>query len=132
MVLFYIHAGMMSVGTILMSVGATIVWFMKNRRWWLRWHRIMGVSGICAFICGLAGAVIMISVSGGPHFRMPHTYLGLMAVFSATATLSLGFMMFIIRKKAAKIRSIHRWLGRSSLALALISISTGLIISGII
>jgi uncharacterized membrane protein len=124
--LWHYHAVLMIMGLLLLSTGMLIARYMKNRHWWLRAHKMMGISGAIVVISGLVMAIYMVSLSTGVHFRVPHAYLGPIIIIFVVMTPILGYAQFKSVSEAVKIRTIHRWSGRITLALILLNIISGL------
>jgi hypothetical protein len=127
-----IHAALMVMGFILMIVGITIAKVFKKKKWWLKTHKRIGILGAVFSVAGLVMAFIMVSLGSGEHFRVPHAFLGILAIIFAILTPTLGFMQFKIKKNKAKIRFTHRWVGRIAAVLMLLNIILGLILVGIL
>lgn len=132
MTLFYSHAFLMGMGFLLMAAGIVVAGFFRRRRWWLKFHRFVGISAGFCLTAGLAVAVVMVSQSGGGQFKIPHAWLGLLAVISGVITPVIGHLQFQIKMK---IRQLHRWhraLGYGALLATCLSIISGLAVIGII
>jgi hypothetical protein len=124
--LWHYHAVLMITGLLLLSTGMLIARYMKNRHWWLKAHKTMGISGAIVAISGLVMAMYMVSLSTGVHFRVPHAYLGSIIIIFVVMTPILGYAQFKSVSEAVKIRTIHRWSGRITLVLILLNILSGL------
>lgn len=131
--LWPVHAVLMSVSFVLLLAGMIISGFFKKKRWWLKVHkRLQWIGGISG-IAGLATAVLMVSVSTGVHFRLPHSISGLFGIVLIIANLALGLAIFKVKTENKKrIRILHRWTGRILLGLMAAVIIMGLIIAGIL
>jgi hypothetical protein len=129
---FYIHAGAMGTGFLLMVAGFGIARFQRQQRWWLKAHRIAGTAGLVAILTGLTAAFLMVNQGDGEHLEVPHTWVGLAVALSASITLVLGILQFKIREKATHLREMHRWSGRITITMALAAILSGLLTAGII
>ncbi|UCG68420.1 MAG: hypothetical protein JSV09_11475 [Thermoplasmata archaeon] len=127
-----IHAALLTVGFLLMLTGVIIAKAFKKRKWWLKTHKMLGIVGAILSILGLIMGFIMVQLSSGEHFRVPHAYVGFLAIIFAVLTLGLGFAQFKVKKNRKKIRMIHRWSGRITLVLMLLNIIFGLSLVGII
>jgi hypothetical protein len=123
--LWYIHAGPMIVGFILMASGNGIVLLMRRKSWWFKAHRYLGIAGSLFALTGLMNGIFMVSVTTGDHLRVPHTYFGLITIIMISFTLSFGSMILRYPDKAKKFKSIHRWLGRIALTLMVITMFVG-------
>jgi len=132
MAIFYAHAGLMVGGFLLMATGVTAAMFFRKKRWWLKLHRLAGVAGTCAFFLGVAMAFLMVAQAGEAHLKMPHAWLGTAVFLLAVVTPGLGQLQFRWKEKAQKIRALHRWSGRLTLAAAALNIFSGLWLAGIL
>lgn len=132
MTALYAHAGLVSTAFVLTAAGAAVARFVRTRRGWLTGHRRLGLAGAVAAGLGAAFAVAMVSGAGGGHLDSPHTWLGLAALVLLFLTPALGRASFSIRGKAALLRTIHRWSGRTTLVLTAVTLATGLIAAGIV
>jgi hypothetical protein len=130
--LLYVHAGFMLAGFFSMMSGATVAMFLRRKRWWLRFHKAVGILGVVSVLFGLAAVISMITFSGGEHFEGAHTYLGAVTAIFAVVTPVLGTLQFSVKVHSAKIRAMHRWSGRVTLLFAVVTIITGLQIVGIL
>lgn len=127
-----IHASLMILGVILMFTGMIIAKFYKDTKWWFKTHKRIAPLGSVLAIIGLVMGFIMVSMSSGEHFSIPHHFLGLFAIIFAIITPTLGLAQFKIKKNKAKIRAAHRWSGRITITLMLLNIIFGLSFVGII
>ena len=85
----------------------------------------MGAFGSLFALAGLFMAIYMVSESKGVHFRVPHTYLGAIAIIFAAITPILGYYPLPVTNSRAIIRAIHRWSGRITVVLMLSTILSG-------
>jgi hypothetical protein len=132
MLAFYGHAGLMCAAFLLIAAGAAVARFSKSSRGWLGRHRLLGLCGaVCAW-SGFASAVTMIAMAGGGHFGSPHTFLGALTLLTILVTPALCFAQFRFRERAAAIRILHRWFGRTTLVMMVITLLTGLSLAGIL
>jgi cytochrome c biogenesis protein ResB len=118
----------MITGLLLMMAGAWVAMFMRRRRWWFRFHKTAGLGGPICVLCGFAAAMTMITLSGGEHFAIPHTYIGLITAVFAIATPLLGAVQITIKGQERRIRAMHRWSGRFTLLMASATAVSGLLI----
>jgi hypothetical protein len=132
MSIFYVHAGAMGAGFLLMIGGVVIAMSQRKQRWWLKTHKAAVMTGLVVILTGLAAAFLMVGQEAGGHFRVPHAAIGLAMVLSASVTLVLGTLLLRIREKAGQLRGIHHWSGRMTLAIGVAAILSGLMAAGII
>ncbi len=121
-----IHASLMVLGFILLFIGMIIARFYKDTRWWLKRHRIIAPFGASIAVLGLVMGFIMVSLSSGQHFRVPHAYVGFIAVIFAIITPILGKAQFKIKKNKKNIRAAHRWAGRITIIMMFLNILFGI------
>jgi hypothetical protein len=123
--LWYIHAGPMIIGFILMASGNGIVLLMRGKSWWFKAHRYLGIGGGTFSFIGLLTGIFMVAETTGEHLRVPHTYLGLITITMISFTLASSSMILRNPGKASKFKRIHRWLGRIALTLMIITMFVG-------
>jgi hypothetical protein len=113
MSLFLLHACLMGAGFLLALTALLIAMTQRQKRWWLRVHRIVGLTGTAAMLLGFAAAVAAIATSHeAHHFRSPHTWIGALTVSLALGAATLGLLQFRIPAKTAGFRTLHRLAGR--------------------
>jgi hypothetical protein len=101
---------------------------MKKKSWWLKAHRILGILGAFQVWAGVAAAVAMVSRYGGDHFRIPHAWLGMVIAFLVLAAPLAGQMQLTLRNRLPRMRIVHHWAGRLTLAFLLVNTMVGLIL----
>ena len=77
-------------------------------------------------------AIYMLAVSAGAHFRVPHAYLGVITIIFVAMTPVLGYLQFKVTDRRATISAIHRWSGRITIVLMLVTILSGSSLVGLI
>jgi hypothetical protein len=118
------HALLMSTGLVVMLGGMLTARYMKRKSWWLKAHKILGISGALLIISGVIVAVYMVLTQSGTYLvEEPHAYLGITALALVVFTPIMGFMQFRIKDK--RMRSVHRWSGRLAITLVLINAAAG-------
>jgi hypothetical protein len=118
------HALLVSTGFIVLFAAMLTARYMKNKRWWLRAHKSLGLLGAFITLAGFATAVFMVRTYIGTLFIPEmHAYLGFTIAAMALFTPFLGFMQF--RTKDKRMHLIHRWAGRITIVLMLINIIGG-------
>jgi hypothetical protein len=121
-----IHASFMIVGFILMLTAMIMARYYKDTRWWFKTHKRIAPTGSAFAIAGLVMGFIMVQMSSGQHFRVPHAFVGLFAIVFAIITPTLGLAQFKIKKNKKKIRAAHRWCGRITITVMLVNILFGI------
>jgi hypothetical protein len=121
-----IHAGTTGLAFICILAGALIARYGRRKRWWLKFHRAL--TGIGSGI-GLTGIVIgwlMVGAAGTGHWRGAHAYLGAALALLLATTPTLGVVQLKIKPPTGRrLRSVHRWLGRITLALMALQMVLG-------
>lgn len=126
------HAGLMILAICFMLVGFIVARFMKKRTWWFKVHRSLGITGAILVLLGLFAEALQLSLTGRPHFTVPHSWIGIVAVSLALLTPILGLIQVRARKVSSRLRGLHRWSGRFTLLLMFINIFLGLYMIGVI
>jgi hypothetical protein len=126
------HAGLMILALCIMLIGAIIARFMKKKAWWLKVHRSLGITGAILLLMAFFAIALQITLTERAHFRVLHSWIGVVAIGFAVLTPTLGILQFKVRNMAAKLRSPHRWSGRITLCLMFINILLGLSMLGFI
>jgi hypothetical protein len=106
--------------------------YLRKARWWLKMHRLLGVTSACAGGLGIAAASVMVQLTTGVHIRVVHSYAGLVTLAAFIASPLLGQAIFAVKSKEAKrsLRVWHRWIGRAAVLLMLGTIVLGLFQAG--
>ncbi|OPX79363.1 MAG: Eukaryotic cytochrome b561 [Methanosaeta sp. PtaB.Bin039] len=125
------HASMMILAFLCLLSAAYLAVF-RPRRYWLRWHRMMGLSGAGLALLGAVVAGYMVSASSGKHMAYPHSWIGLLVAAMLVLTPSLGLAQFHFRHWASRIRPIHRWSGRLTIVLMALNMLAGLRLIGLL
>ncbi len=128
----YIHAGLMCCAFALLFAGFVTARYLRQKRFWLKVHRAFGLWGVASMILALAAIAVRISLDQGRHLDVPHAWVGCgVAVLVAAQTL-IGFLQLRVRQRSAMLRSIHRPLGKTVIALMAANIALGLKMVGLI
>lgn len=122
---FYIHVAAMGAGVILLAAGIFAASFFRNTRWWLKFHRPAGITGVVCLTVGAAAAVVMVSLGGDGHLQVLHAWLGLAAILFAISAPVLGTLQFTLRSHTGQIRRWHRLTGYVALFLCIIPVFAG-------
>ncbi len=112
---------------------ALLVWGMtfarRKEKWWLKKHKLLGISGTALAVAGMTMAAYMVSAASQEHLRVPHAYLGSFVILLLIITPALGLLQLrAANENKAKIRRIHRLFGRIALLLTALNILFGLLI----
>ncbi|MCX5834524.1 MAG: hypothetical protein NTV99_08465 [Deltaproteobacteria bacterium] len=128
----YVHGGFMVTGFFLMATGFAVARFLREKRFWLKAHRALGLSGASSIGLGLLAAIYMVFSFGGEHFAVLHADVGAVTVFLSAMTPLLGQLQFVLRSRAADIRTWHRWSGAMTLLMVFLTILSGLVQAGVL
>jgi hypothetical protein len=118
------HVMMVSIGFISLAGGAFTARYLKQRKGWVVLHKNLALIGVGFVLAGLSIAAYMVSFYMGTYFiRETHAYLGAGVFGFVIITPLLGLFQF--RSKDKRIRSMHRWSGRITIVLMLLTIFAG-------
>lgn len=131
-----LHMIIMLIFLLFIITGIITARYLKKRNpEWLKFHKLLMISGLAASIIGIGWIVFVVQVETGVHFRMPHAYLGLGTFLVTLGAPVLGYK-YTNRKpdKSRKplLRIFHIITGRVSLVLLIITIISGLVQFGIL
>lgn len=119
------HAFFVSTGLVFMTAGVLTARRMKGKKWWLKAHKTIALLGASFALAGFLIAAYLVSTYLDTYFvREPHSYLGILSILLVIFTPIIGFMQFQLKDK--RIRAIHKWSGRATLAFVLANILAGL------
>ncbi|MBN2180063.1 MAG: hypothetical protein JW743_11620 [Deltaproteobacteria bacterium] len=122
----------MGAGLILMAAGIFVVRFLREKHWWLKFHRPAGITGVVCLGIGLVAAVVMVSQGGNGHLQVPHAWLGLAGALLSVSTPVLGHLQFKIRSQIQQLRRWHRRTGYISMFFSILAALSGLVVAGYI
>lgn len=128
-----VHAALMAAAFFCFLISALLPIIGTRLKGWYRLHTWISGAGAVLMIPALGISYAMVSLSGGPNFRVPHAYLGLLIAAVILLVLGLAFIrnsVEIERKK--QLRSIHLWLGRLLVILMALNILAGLNTAGLL
>ena len=81
MPLFLIHAALMAAGFLLVLSALIVAMTQRRKRWWLKIHKAIGLTGGSFMVLGAMTAVTAVaSTPEGHHLRTPHSWLGALTV----------------------------------------------------
>jgi hypothetical protein len=130
-IMFFIHSGFMMTGLLLLTIGYAVARFTRSNPRWLQRHKGLQISGAVCLLLGLTAAYLMVARHNGPHFNRPHPYLASVGILLAALSLILGGLMFRWKSMTLKLKGLHRWIGRSTLAILWITALLGMKLAGI-
>jgi hypothetical protein len=108
-------------GAISLAGGAFTARYLKKRTRWIELHKKLVLSGVVLVLAAIFVAVYMVSVYMETSFvREMHAYLGASVFIFLIMTPILGIFQF--RSKDMRIRTFHRWSGRITIMLILLTI----------
>jgi hypothetical protein len=121
------HASLVILGFLLLVWGMTVA--RRKEKGWLKKHKLLGILGASVSVAGMTMAVYMIYAASQEHFRVPHAYLGSFVILLLIITPTLGLLQLKAAKEnKAKIRRVHRLLGRTALLLMALNMLFGMLI----
>ncbi len=134
MSLFPFHLALMATATAAMLAAIVVARFFRKKKWWLKAHKSLNLAAVGLALSGFVLALIMVQSSGGPHFRVSHAVFGGVALLFLISMPFLGFMIFKSKdkKKTARLRIAHRWLGRLAAILCCVAVVAGLFLIGVL
>ena len=113
----------------------TARYFKKRNPYWMKIHKLLMTSGLTSVFIGISWIIFVVQTEQGIHFYAPHTFLGLGTFILALTVPVLG-ILFTSKKTDKKLKPIlrrfHKFVGWISLILILVTILTGLLLSGIL
>ncbi len=130
--LWPVHAFLMIAGFLCFLAGALFPAILKGRSGWFRYHARLAAAGTIFTVAALPVAFSMVSLSGGPHIRVPHAYLGIIILAALLATVSLALLRKRARPYTMQVIAAHRWMGRLLIVLMAANLYSGLVTAGFI
>lgn len=127
-----LHLGLMLFGLILILGGFFIARKKKTVKKWILKHKFIGVFGVFSLLGGLAMAIRMVGDSFENHINSIHSIFGVISITLLITTPLIGQSIFWsiktkrLKKNVKTFRMIHRWIGRTTIILVLITITLGL------
>ena len=129
--LWPIHAFFMTIGLVCMGTGIYTAMFRKKEKWWLKYHKKLGLTAASSTIIGLVIGFYMVEDSTGQHFNVGHAYIGALSILLALITPTVGLQMFKYKKHIKNMKLAHRWLGRVTITMMIITTISGLNAAGV-
>lgn len=128
------HIAFMATAALSMLTGIVAAHYFRKKKWWLKAHKTLNIASVVLALAGFAVAAAMVQASGGPHFRVTHAIFGATGLLLLLVTPVLGFMIFRLKgkEKIARLRTLHRWVGRFTASMIIISAIVGLSFLGIL
>ncbi len=120
------HLTLMTCSFLLIATGVFFAMFRRKNPAWLKRHKVLNTSGMVLALSGFFFIVLAISLAQGEHFRILHTWVGLIIIASVLITPLLGQLMFAVSAQIAQVRPWHIWWGRVTLALMVLNIILGI------
>jgi hypothetical protein len=126
------HAALMITGFILMVIASIIVYLKNKVKWWFKAHKTLNILGVIFAVLGLVMGIYMVAEADADHFRVPHAFVGGFTLFLILLTPTIGFLIFKAKNNISRVKTIHRWLGRFTNVMMLVTIIFGLIQAGVL
>lgn len=129
----FLHKLLMALSTLFLLSGVSAAAFFRRNRYWLKIHKVFNsIAGI--FLS--AGALMAIAAVGqqrGEHLDGFHPIAGSITLGLAVISLFLGFYQFQAAKNRKPVfKTFHRWSGRFTVLMIIVTLIAGLIRAGII
>ena len=131
-VLWPVHAALMVAGFLCFLGAALLPVYGKNIRGWYHYHTLLGGGGSVLTEAALAAGFAMVSLSGTPHLRLPHAWLGVLVAVVLAATLVLAWARNRTAARKPLLRAAHLWTGRVLFVLMAANILSGLVAAGVL
>jgi len=128
---FFFHMLLMALGTFCFIAGVGAAVFFRKKNNWLKIHKSFNSAGLFLLCTGIIMAITYVSTTSGKHLDGTHQIIGFITFILTIVTLLLGFYQFKAKNKIV-VRTTHRWSGRASLLLIIITLTLGLMLAGII
>ncbi len=126
--LLVFHNVALTVAFFVMIFAMIIARYMKKRRWWMRVHRLLEITGVVLCVAGIIAVEYILFSILGNHFRIIHSYIGFVAILLLILAPIVGQLILKGKKERKRFfRVFHRWLGRIALLTTLAAIIYGLI-----
>lgn len=119
------HAALMTVGIVLFLGGFAVMRYHLTGNWYRNHQRLQEVGSL-AVVAALAIGIYMVQLSGAPHLREVHGYLGAGTIVLILATLGLGLAIVRNPGIGKPARRAHRWMGGIAIVLVALNIALGL------
>ena len=127
-----IHAILMLIGIILIVGAAIIARKKKKISKWINKHKLIAILGVFSCLTGLGLGIRMVGENFNNHINSIHYIFGLISISLLSFTPLIGQSIFwAVKKKRSpkKIRSIrlfHKWLGRITILIVIVTIILGI------
>ena len=125
------HAVLMGTGLGLLLAGMFVA-RMKTRKWWMKGHRAVMLLGAALTVSGLVYGYYMIRDSTTVHFRVLHAYIGMLSLLLTVAMAASGLVLLKLARNHPAARPAHRWLGRATILVLILTVLLGLVQAGVI
>jgi hypothetical protein len=126
----FIHAALMAVALIALAAAAFIAITQRKKKWWLKAHRPLGITSALLMLAGFIAVAMLPEGGGSSLITEIHGIIGGSAIALICAAPILGLLMFRLKKKW--MRPAHRWAGRFAVLFAIINLTLGLLMTGLI
>lgn len=120
------HIALMAGAFLLIAAGVFVAMFRRKSLVWLKRHKTLNSSGAVLALGGFFFIVLAISLVQGEHFKVLHTWVGLVIIASVLITVLLGQLIFAVGPQAVQMRPWHIWWGRAALVLTVVNIILGI------
>ncbi|MHA2008321.1 MAG: hypothetical protein ACXABO_11845 [Promethearchaeota archaeon] len=123
----------MLTGLILILIGFIIVRKKKTVKKWVKKHKFIAIFGVISFFTGFGMGVRMVGQNYVNHINSIHSVFGVVTLICLILTPLIGQTIFwavkssSLKKRIKFFRIFHRWLGRTTILLAIATLVLGLL-----
>ena len=128
--MFSAHVTLALTAVILMGAGVVIAAALKKKRWWLKVHKSLAMTGALSATTTAVIAWFMVQSWQGTHLNGIHGYLGLATVASEILAIFLGYGQFRYPSRRPTLRQVHRAAGFATAGFILVTALWGLSLAG--
>jgi uncharacterized membrane protein YozB (DUF420 family) len=118
------HVLLMSAGFVLLAAGFIIARYHKTANWY-KTHKIFEAAGGACIVVGMVVGISMVAISGFPPLRNIHEIFGVITGLLVIVAIALGLCIKRAKESKNSIRVSHRWLGRITIGLMVLTIILG-------
>lgn len=129
-----IHAALMLIGLILVSSATIIARKKKKIKKWIVKHKFIAIFGTFSCLAGLGLGIRIVGENFNNHINSIHSIFGLISISLLSITPIIGQSIFWAAKQKNKsvkkirtFRLFHKWLGRTTLLVVIVTIILGIL-----
>jgi len=125
------HAALLSAGLVVLVAGMFVA-RLRTQRWWMKGHRAVMLAGAALAATGLLYGYFMVQEATGMHLRVPHSFLGVLSLVMTLGMTASGLVVLRVARKHPSMRPVHRWAGRATILLLVLTVLSGLVQAGVL